>query len=142
MDAIEVRPGLYIPDHELTETATRSGGPGGQHVNKTSTRIVLRWSVRDSTALTESIRARLLARLATRLTSEGELLVAADSSRSQFANREEARERLAAIVRDALVVQKTRFATAPSKAVKRRRIQDKKTRSEVKKGRGKVGHDD
>ncbi len=138
MNGIEVRPGLWIPDHELEESASRSGGPGGQHVNKTSTRITLRWSLVHSTAITEQTRARLITRLRTRLTLDGDLIVVVDSSRSQHQNREEARVRLARIVRDALVVVKPRVDTKPTRSSQRRRVASKKHRSGVKAGRGAV----
>ena len=141
MNGIEVRPGLWIPEHELEESASRSGGPGGQHVNKTSTRVTLRWSLVNSTALTDAVRARLLARLARRLTAEGDLIVVVDESRSQHANREEARERMARILREALVVQRPRIDTKPTRSSQRKRVAAKKHRSAIKAGRGSVDED-
>jgi ribosome-associated protein len=133
-----VRPDLTIPDSELEESVSRSGGPGGQHVNKTSTRVTLRWSIATSAALTELQRQRLLERLAPRLTKEGELVLSVDASRSQLQNREAARERLAHIVSDGLKVPTRRVKTKPTKGSSQRRIDTKKKRSSVKKSRGPV----
>lgn len=141
MDDLEIRPGITIPGSELSESHSRSGGPGGQHVNTTSSRITLRWSIPDS-ALPEAIRQRLVQRLGSRLTTRGELIVHADGHRSQLRNREAARERLAAVVRDALVEQKKRRATRPTRGSQRRRVQAKKQRGERKRLRGRVQRDD
>ena len=136
-DGIEVRPGLLIPEQELEESYSRSGGSGGQNVNKTSTKVTLRWSVRDSRVLSPFQRGRLEERLASRLTQEGVLVIQASESRSQFDNRESARIRLAGLVREALKTQKKRRATKPTRASKQRRLDSKKQRSSVKSGRGK-----
>ncbi len=140
MDDLDVKPGVRIPGSELDESHSRAGGPGGQHVNTSSTRITLRWNVQES-ELPEPIRARLLERLGSRLTSDGELVVHASSNRSQLRNREEARERLAEIVRQALVRQKARRPTRPTKGSQKRRIQSKKQRGERKRLRGRVRED-
>lgn len=128
-----VRRGLVIPADELHESMSRSGGPGGQNVNKVSTRVTLRWSIADSRVLSDDRRARLLSRLKSRLTRDGELLVHADRTRSQLTNREEARRRLAEIVNDALHVPKSRRATKPTKGSQRRRLASKKRRSDTKR---------
>ena len=120
---------LAVPRAELTYRATRAGGPGGQHVNTSSTRIEVRWNVRTSAALDDERRARLLERLASRLDGEGWLRVVAASSRSQRQNRDRAEARLAELVREALVVQKARRATKPSRAAKRARLEDKRKQS-------------
>lgn len=134
-DDLPVRRGLVIPGHELVEQVSLSGGPGGQHVNKTASRITLRWCVPKSGVLGDAWKKRLMTRLASRLTKDGELLVHADSQRSQLQNREAARARLAQIVDEALTLPKTRRATKPTKGSKRRRIEAKKRRSDVKRGR-------
>ena len=128
---------VTIPVAELVYTASRSSGPGGQHVNTTDTRIQLRWNLEGSTALTEAQRDRIRRALASRLTEAGDLLLASDKHRSQRRNREEVTQRLAALVREALVPPKPRRKTKPTRASKERRLDDKKRRSEVKKGRGK-----
>ena len=133
---------LVIPGAELRVSASRSGGPGGQHVNTSSTRITVTWSVADSAVLDEAARERLLERLATRLTGAGELQVSAEDSRSQHQNRERARERLAALVREARVEQAPRKRTRPSRAAKKRRVDAKRRRAEVKRMRATPTRDD
>ena len=107
-------------------------------MNKTATRVTLRWSVANSAALTPEQRLVLLDKLASRLTQDGDLLLNVDSSRSQLQNRLDARERLAVIVREALVVVRKRRKTKPTKGSSQRRIDTKKKRADVKKGRGRV----
>jgi len=124
---------LTIPGSELEVSVSKASGPGGQHVNKTSSRVSLRWSVKHSQALTEAQRAQIMQRLKARLVGEGELLLHVDSERSQLRNRETARERLAQIVKDALRVVKKRVATKPSLGSKARRIEGKKKRGVIKK---------
>lgn len=134
-DAIPITPRLAIPREEITQRATRSSGPGGQHVNTSSTRVELTWNVAASPSLSESQRERLLAKLATRLDGSGTLRVVAQSERSQLRNREEAIARFAAMVAQALVVPKTRRPTRPSKAAKRERLETKRKRGALKKER-------
>jgi ribosome-associated protein len=129
MEDLAVEPGLVIPGHELDVATSRAGGPGGQHVNTTATRVTLRWNVRATTALDPARRDRLIARLGNRVTADGDVLVHAASSRSQSQNRQEALERLAEIVRKAMVVQKKRKPTRPSRGSKERRLREKKARS-------------
>ena len=133
--ALEVSEGLAIPRSELEYRATRAGGAGGQHVNTSSTRIELRWNVAQSTALDEERRARVAARLATRIDGEGWLRVVSSARRSQQQNREAAEARLAELVRGALVVQKRRRPTKPTRASREERIHDKRKRSETKRMR-------
>jgi len=139
---LPVRRGLVIPADELSVSASRSGGPGGQHVNTTSSRVTLRWSVATSRVLSDTRRARLLQKLATRLTKLGELIVHADTERSQFENRRLARERLAALVDAALVVPTARGKTRPTRGSKERRLKSKKRRADVKRGRRGPSRDD
>lgn len=124
---------VTIPGSELVITASRASGPGGQNVNKTSSRISLRWNIATSTALCDEERARVLKKLSTRLVGESELLIHVESERSQFQNRRIARERLAQPIRDALVVHKKRVATKPTAGSKARRLGDKKLRGIIKK---------
>ena len=119
---------LTIPGGELRVSTSRSGGPGGQGVNTTDSRVTLRWNVRTSEALSEEARERLLFRLATRLTLEGDVMLSVSTERSQLTNRELARERMVKIVRAARVVQKARRPTRPSRASKERRLTAKKSR--------------
>ena len=126
---------LAIPRTELVYRASRAGGAGGQHVNTSSTRIELLWNVRATQALDESQRARVHAKLASRLDGEGWLRVVASARRSQGQNREAAEERLAALVRAALVVPKRRKATKPSRGAKEARLAEKKKRGDTKRQR-------
>ncbi len=140
-DALPINERLSIPRHELGARASRAGGAGGQHVNTSSTRIEILWNVRTSAALDEETRARLVEKLATRIDSEGVIRVVASDRRSQRQNRESAEERLAELVRKALVVPKKRRATKPSRASKERRITEKKRRGETKAARRKDSFD-
>jgi ribosome-associated protein len=140
-DWIEVTPALRIPRGELVFRATRSGGPGGQHVNTSSTRIELTWDVAGSLSLADDTRAWLLQRLATRLDSSGQLRLVAQDERSQLRNREAALERFRELVARALVVPRKRKATKPSKAAKRARLDDKKHRGAIKKERRRQDDD-
>jgi len=139
---LEVRRELVIPAAELVESASRAAGPGGQHVNKANTRVTLRWSVVESAALTEFQRSRLLERLASRLTRRGELVVHADRSRSRGRNLQSARERMAEMVREALVVEQPRVATRPSRASRERAREASRRRSLIKKTRVRVDPED
>lgn len=132
---------LYLPRAELTFRASRSGGPGGQHVNTSSTRVELVWNVAASPTLTEPQRARIAERLANRINSEGELLLAESGSRSQAQNKEAVVERLVELLRDALHIPKARRKTRPPRAAHERRLESKKRRSETKRMRGPVERD-
>lgn len=124
-----------IPDDELTARATRSSGAGGQHVNKTSSRIQLSWNVAASSVLSDEQRDRILRKLASRLTADGVLTVSVSETRSQHRNRELAEERINEIVRQALVIPKKRKPTRPSKAAKEKRLDSKKMHSRKKQNR-------
>ena len=134
---VPVKNGIVIPAHELEITASRAGGPGGQHVNKTDTRITVRWNVPTTTALDEIQKARVLQNLQARLTSDGDLIVHHSASRSQQQNKEAALDRLAFEVSKALYVPKKRKATRVSKAAKEVRLSAKKQRSAIKGMRSK-----
>lgn len=140
-EGLEVRPDLRIPEDELAEQASRASGPGGQKVNKTSSRVTLRWSVASSAALSEQQRARLLARLRSRLTRDGVLVLHAQRSRSQASNRELARTRLVELVREALVERSPRRPTAPTRASRERALATKRRRSLRKRERARVDPD-
>lgn len=134
-DGIHVKNGITIPLHEIEITASRAGGPGGQHVNKTSTRITVRWNVKTTHALTPEQKERVLEKLASILTAEGDLIINASSSRSQDQNKRAALESLADRIRRALIVPKKRMKSGVPKGVKEKRLQSKKMRSEVKRMR-------
>src|SRR5215210_5211634 len=131
----EVSPALRIPLSELEYRASRSGGPGGQHVNTSSTRIEVWWDIAQSPSVTEEHRARLLQKLARRLDTSGRLRVVSSSSRSQLRNREEATERLREVLAEALVVPKKRKPTKPSRAAKAARVEAKRRRAMTKQRR-------
>ena len=133
---------VTIPSAELTFRATRAGGPGGQHVNTSSTRVEVTWNVRTTTALDDAQRARVLEKLANRIDDEGTLRITASSSRSQYRNRQDVGERLAELVRDALKVAKPRRKTKMPRAAREARLQAKKRRAEVKRRRGPVSRDE
>lgn len=132
-----VNDALAIPRDELSYRATRSGGPGGQHVNTSSTRVELRWSVRDSTVLTEEQRARLEQKLASRLDGEGRIRLVSSGTRSQLQNRDEVTERLRSVVARALEVPRPRKRTRMPRAAKERRLSEKKRRGETKRLRNR-----
>jgi ribosome-associated protein len=126
---------LEIPDAELVERFVRSSGPGGQNVNKVASAVELRFDVAQSPSLPEPVRERLLARRDRRLNDEGVLVISAQRFRTQDRNREDARERLADLIRAALVAPRKRIATKPTLASKRRRITTKRQRADVKRNR-------
>ncbi len=130
-----VTPRLRLPFSELEYQASRSGGPGGQHVNTSSTRVEVWWDIASSPSLTEDQRAWLLTRLATRLDTAGRLRLVSSGSRSQLRNREEVTERLREVVAEALHVPKKRKATRPSRAARAARLEGKRRRSSVKRER-------
>jgi ribosome-associated protein len=132
---LNVTPRLAIPRSELSYRASRAGGPGGQHVNTSSTRIELLWDLNGSAAVDDEQRGRLRLKLGPRLDSDGKVRVVASEHRSQRQNRLAAEERLAALVRHALVVPKKRRPTKPTRAAKERRLSDKKRRAEKKRER-------
>lgn len=132
---IEIGEGLSIPDEEVSFTTSRSGGPGGQNVNKLETRVTVRFDVAGSPTLSEDQRQRLRERLATRITREGVLHVTSQKHRTQVENREAAVERLAELMAEALREETPRKPTRIPKAVKRRRLDQKKRRGQRKRER-------
>lgn len=124
-----------IPRDEFVARATRSSGAGGQHVNKTSSRIQLSWDLGASSSLTDAQRERLLRKLASRLTADGVLTISVSDTRSQHRNREIAEERMSEVVNAALVVPKKRKATRPTRAAKEKRLDAKKLHSKKKQNR-------
>jgi ribosome-associated protein len=124
------------PEHELSEKFILTGGPGGQHVNRTESGVQLRFDVRASAFLDEPVKARLLKLAGSRADSEGVITIEARSHRSQHRNREDARQRLAALIERAHRTPRKRIATKPTKASQRKRVEDKRRRSEIKQKRG------
>jgi ribosome-associated protein len=134
-NVLEVTPELRLPLSELDYQASRSGGPGGQHVNTSSTRIEVWWDVAGSPSLSPEQRAQLLERLGPRLDSSGRLRLVSSGSRSQLRNREDVTERLRSVVAAALAVRKKRKATKPSRAAKAARLEAKRRRAKIKQHR-------
>ncbi len=134
MEPLEVAPGVVIPAEELRESFARSGGPGGQHANTSATKVVLRFDVAGSDALSETQRARVRERLGPRLTAEGELILAASEHRSQTRNREAVRARLAALLAEGLAPPPPpRRPSRPSRRARQRRLEDKRARGQTKR---------
>jgi ribosome-associated protein len=124
-----------IPESELHFAASRSGGPGGQHVNKVATRVSLRFDVEGSPSLDPEQKRRIAARLRTRITKEGVLHMHSSASRSQAANRRDLVERFVAVLREALRPRKPRRKTKPTRASRERRLETKKLRARLKRDR-------
>src|SRR3954470_11185968 len=135
VDGVRVNESVVIPRDELVARASRSGGAGGQHVNTSSTRIELVWNVAASRALTDEQRERVLQKLSSRLDGERNLRVVASDRRSQRQNRESADERMAELVRQALIVPKKRRPTKPTRAAKQARLESKRRLSDKKRER-------
>lgn len=126
---------ISIPDHELEIITSRSGGPGGQHVNTTNSRVTVRWNIKNTQSLNSEQKERVLERLQAQLTTDGDLIVHNSHSRSQLENKKQACLRLAELVRAALHVPKKRKAPRVPKVVKETRLRLKKQRSMLKKER-------
>ncbi len=139
---VVVNPQLSIPLAELEYRATRSGGPGGQHVNTSSTRIELLWNVETSPSLTEEQRARLLLKLRKRIGADGVLRLTSSGSRSQHQNKEDATRRFAHMLAQALHLPRPRKQTRVPRAQKEARLRAKKNRSRIKQQRGRVKPDE
>lgn len=141
-NGIRVNRNLTIPDDELDFTFLPSGGPGGQHANRSSTKAVLAWDVAGSRALGPRQRQRIQAALRSRIDSSGVLRLSSDRHRSQLRNREDVTRRMGEMVARALRPVKHRTATDPTRASRERRIKEKRHRGEIKKARRRPGPDD
>ncbi|HMB39824.1 MAG TPA: alternative ribosome rescue aminoacyl-tRNA hydrolase ArfB [Wenzhouxiangellaceae bacterium] len=130
------------PEHELQEKFVLTGGPGGQHVNRTETGVQLRFDVRASSFLTPAVKQRLLELVGRRADSSGVIMIEARSSRSQYRNREQARIRLAEFIEKASMRPRKRLKTRPSRAAKKKRLRAKRQRAGLKQKRGKPDLDD
>ena len=139
---LDITPDLRLPLAELEYQASRSGGPGGQHVNTSSTRIEVWWDVAGSPSLSPEQRAQLLERLGARLDSTGRLRLVSSGTRSQLRNREDVTERLRSVVAAALAIRKKRKPTKPSRAAKAARLDAKRRRAATKRHRRPPGERD
>ena len=142
MESLPIDDRVTIPARDLSWSAARSSGPGGQNVNKVATKVTLRFDLLNSTALTGAQKRRLREIAGRRLDAAGGILVSAQAERSQSQNLERARATLRALIRKSLPAPKRRVATKPSKAQRRRRLRDKRHQSEKKRRRTAVGRDD
>ncbi|POR55211.1 alternative ribosome rescue aminoacyl-tRNA hydrolase ArfB [Bosea psychrotolerans] len=138
---IQVTPSIVIDESELEESFVRASGPGGQHVNKVSSAVQLKFDIRRSPSLPNDVAVRLMKLAGSRLTQDGVIVIVAQAQRSQKRNREEARERLLELIRAAAVRPQTRRPTKPTKASKERRLVSKDKRASIKAGRSKPGAD-
>lgn len=142
LDGADEAENLQIPDNELLFTVSRSSGPGGQNVNKVSTRVTLRFNVDTSEVLTPDQRRRIHSMLASRINKEGILQVTSQRTRSQELNRADAVNRFAELLSEALHREPPRIPTRVSRAAKNQRVDEKKKRTEIKQGRSRKGWDD
>jgi len=140
-DDLTIKNGIIIPANELEISTSRSGGKGGQHVNKAETRITIRWNIKNSIALDEKQKQRIIQNLQSRLTKDYELIIHNSESRSQQQNKENALKILAQIIRKALYIPKKRIKTRVPKKEKEKRLREKAIRSKIKKMRSKINSD-
>ena len=138
---IQVTPSIAIDETEIEESFVRASGPGGQHVNKVSSAVQLKFDIRRSPSLPNDVALRMMKLAGSRLTQDGVIVIVAQAQRSQKRNREEALERLLELIREAAVRPITRRPTKPTKASKERRLVSKDKRASIKAGRSKPGHD-
>jgi ribosome-associated protein len=137
-----VTPSVAIDDSEIEERFVRASGPGGQNVNKVATAVQLRFDAARSAALSDEVRQRLTSIAGRRMTSDGVLVIDARRFRTQAENREDARERLAELIRQATVRPVRRRKTKPTRAAKQQRLETKRRRSDTKKHRRGVGREE
>jgi len=137
-----INPRLTVPARDLSWSASRASGPGGQNVNKVATKVTLRFDLRGTDSLTRAQKARLRKLAGRRLDAQGALMISAQAERSQRQNLERARDGLRKLIRKALIPPKRRIGTQPTRASKRKRLESKRRRADQKKARGKVSQVD
>ena len=142
MESLVVNAALTIPAEELSMSAVRAGGPGGQNVNKVASKVELRFDLQGSAVLPVDVKLRLRALAGSRVDQDGTLLLTSQKTRDQHRNLDDARERLRALILRALEVPKNRRPTKPTWGSKLRRLGDKHAASERKKSRARPGGDD
>ena len=140
--SLEITPSLVIPDTDLSFAFIRASGPGGQNVNKVSSAVQLRFDMIGTAVLSDAVKTRLRALAGRRLTDDGAILIIARNQRSQDQNRREALERLAELIRKALIAPKARKATKPTRAARERRLEGKSRQQLTKQSRKRVRWDD
>lgn len=140
--SLEITPQLSIPDTDLSLAFVRASGPGGQNVNKVSSAVQLRFDLAGTPVLSDAVKSRLRALAGRRVTDDGAILIIARNQRSQDHNRREALERLAELIRKALIAPKVRKATKPTRASREKRLETKGRQRQTKQRRGKVRWDD
>ena len=138
---MEITPPLHIPDEELSFTFARSGGPGGQNVNKVASKAILHWDLAANTSLPDNVKERLRSQQRGRITTEGVLVIHGQQFRDQAKNIEDCKERLREMVLKALHVPRPRKPTKPSRGARERRLEDKRRQSSRKAERRKTDHD-
>jgi ribosome-associated protein len=138
---LEITPQLKIPDEEFEWTYVRSGGPGGQNVNKVASKAVLRWNLADTPSLPDEVKARFRAQQANRVTVEGEVVLSSQRYRDQERNRTDCLEKLRELILAATIRPKVRRKTRPTRGSTERRLQEKRRRSNTKSGRRDNGRD-
>ncbi len=129
---------IHVPENEISEQFIRASGPGGQHVNKTSTAVQLRFDVNASSSLTDDVKTRLKKIAGSKITADGIIIIEAKRYKSRENNRQDARNRLASLIRKAQEKPAKRIPTRPSAASKRKRLTEKKKRSSLKKMRKNI----
>lgn len=142
MEDLRVTPSLVVPERELMWAAVRASGPGGQNVNKVSSKVELRFDFEASPVLTAALKARLRNLASHRLDGEGRILIVSQVTRNQPQNLNDARTRLAELIKRAMVVPKRRRPTKPSRASKLARVSDKRKNSQKKQGRARSSPED
>ena len=139
---LEVTSHIRVPLDEFEWSFARSGGPGGQNVNKVASKAILRWKLDASPSVSDDVKERFRVRFPSRITTDGEVVISSELTRDQGRNREDCLEKLAAMLRSAAFVPKARRPTRPSRAAKRRRVEAKRRQSLRKAGRRSPGGED
>ncbi len=141
MDYLYITPRIQVPDEDLDISFARAGGPGGENVNKSNTKAVIRFSIPRCRSIPMELKARLMVALGPKITNRGEVIVTSQTHREQSRNLEECREKLRQMIRDALVVARPRRPTQPTRASKERHLEEKRRRRQLRRQRSRVQED-